>query len=171
MLKNSVLFLSLLTTALMAGLFYSWSISVMRGLKTLPDREFILSMQAMNRAIQNPLFFICFFGAAFFLLISCYQQFSAPLKLEYYLLALSTLIYLIGVLGLTIFGNVPLNNMLDSFNVSGSTGDVISKMRLGFEAKWNYLNDIRSISAIISTCLLILMFFIKSSDHKSLNIP
>ena len=160
-MKNSVLFLSVLTTALMAGLFYSWSISVMRGLKDLPDREFVLSMQAMNRAIQNPLFFVCFFGATLFLLISCYQQFSAPLNLEYCLLTASTLIYLVGVLGLTIFGNVPLNNMLNSFSVDGSTGDAISKMRLGFESKWNYLNNIRTISAILSTCLLILMLFLK----------
>ncbi|ACU05463.1 DUF1772 domain-containing protein [Pedobacter heparinus] len=154
-MKNTILFLSILTTALMAGLFYSWSISVMRGLKTLPDREFILSMQAMNRAIQNPLFFICFFGAAIFLLISCYQQFGPSLNREYYLLIAATLIYLIGVPGLTIFGNVPLNNMLDSFDVNGSSVDSLSKMRLGFEAKWNYLNNMRSIAAILSTCLLL----------------
>lgn len=164
-MKNSILFLSVLTVGLTAGLFYSWSISVMRGLKMLPDREFIMSMQAMNRAIQNPLFFICFFGAALFLLISCYQQFKNPLDPEYYLLVASTLIYLIGVLGITIVGNVPLNNMLDTFNVNGSTADAILKMRTGFEAKWNHLNNIRSISAVLSTCLLLFMLFLKNQGR------
>ncbi len=144
-----------------AGLFYSWSISVMRGLKMLPDREFILAMQAMNRAIQNPLFFLCFFGATLFLLISCYQQFKNPLDTAYYLLVASTLIYLIGVLGITIVGNVPLNNMLDIFDVNGSGVDAISDMRRGFESRWNYLNDIRSISAVLSTCLLLFILFMK----------
>lgn len=164
-MKNSILFLSVLTAALTAGLFYSWSISVMRGLKALPDREFIMSMQAMNRAIQNPLFFICFFGAALFLLISCFQEFNKPLNPAYYLLIASTIIYLIGVQGVTIVGNVPLNNMLDAFSVNGSTAEAISKMRTGFESKWNYLNNIRSISAVLSTCLLLLMLFIKNQGR------
>jgi uncharacterized membrane protein len=156
-MKNMILFFAIIATGLMAGLFYAWSVSVMPGLKTLPDREFILGMQSMNKAIQNPLFFLAFFGAAICLPISCILNFKQPPSNDYYLLLAATILYLAGIMGTTIFGNVPLNNMLDSFNLQQAPPEAISNMRLAFEAKWNYLNTIRSFSAIISFCLLIIM--------------
>src|SRR5262249_16863870 len=49
---------------LMAGVFFAFSTSVMRGLARLGPAEAIAAMQAMNRAILNPLFLACFFGSA-----------------------------------------------------------------------------------------------------------
>ena len=44
--------------ALIAGLFYSFSVAVMTGLARADDRTFIDTMQRINRAIQNPMFFL-----------------------------------------------------------------------------------------------------------------
>jgi uncharacterized membrane protein len=154
-MKNAFLFLSVVSIALMAGLFYAWSIAVMPGLKKLPDREFILAMQAMNRAIQNPFFFVCFFGSIIFLTISCFLQYQQPFTTGYYLLLASTVLYLIGILGVTIFGNIPLNNILEGFEVKDASPEALTNVRIAFENKWNDLNHIRSISVFLSLCAIV----------------
>lgn len=70
MISNILLVITATLTALMAGLFYAWSCSVMLGFARLNDRDFISAMQKTNRAIQNPVFFAAFFGAPVFLIIS-----------------------------------------------------------------------------------------------------
>ena len=67
-IANVILVITATLTALMAGLFFAWSCSVMPGFARLKDREFVAAMQAANRAIQNPVFFAAFFGAPIFLI-------------------------------------------------------------------------------------------------------
>ncbi len=155
-MKNVLLFFCIITTGVIAGLFFAWSVSVMPGLKKLGDREFISSMQAMNRAIQNPLFFIFFFGALILLVTSCFNFYQKPLTLEYYLLLGSTLLYIIGVMGITIIGNVPLNNMIENFNLTNASDEAMSKIRGTFEEKWTLLNNLRTGSSMAAFCLLII---------------
>src|SRR6478609_8520151 len=87
-------------TALMAGLFFSYSISVCRGLGKLTDLEFLKAMQNINKEIQNPIFFSCFFGALIMLPVTTIQQYSHN-QHSFALLFISTLVYLIGVFGVT----------------------------------------------------------------------
>jgi len=49
---------------LMAGLFFAFSVSVMKALARLPPAEGIAAMQSINVAILNPLFGAAFFGTA-----------------------------------------------------------------------------------------------------------
>ncbi len=160
-MKSTILFLTILTTALMAGLFFAWSVSVMPGLKRLGDREFMLSMQAMNRAIQNPIFLSCFMGVLVLSAASCWLQFEKPLPQSYYWLVAASLVYLIGVFGVTIFGNIPLNNALDALDVARENASGLSAFRNNFEAKWNTLNNIRTLASVISVSLLVAMLMKK----------
>ena len=57
------LLLATLTTDLVAGLFYAYSVSVNLGLAAQPDASYVSTMNAINERIQNPLFFASFFGA------------------------------------------------------------------------------------------------------------
>ncbi len=66
-LPNIILVFTATTTALIAGLFYAWSCSVTLGLARLPDTVYIAFMQATNKAILNPVFFISFIGTAILL--------------------------------------------------------------------------------------------------------
>ena len=140
----------------MAGLFYSYSYSVVPGLKLLTDTEYIRSMQSINKAIQNPVFFICFFGAPLLLPVSTYLNYFQHPPLRFWLLLAATFLYLIGVFGVTIFGNIPLNNMLEKFNLLNASKDSISLQRTLFEGRWNNLNTIRTISSILSLVLIII---------------
>ncbi|HTE29429.1 MAG TPA: hypothetical protein VK666_03585, partial [Chryseolinea sp.] len=91
--------LAILTTALSSGVLFAWSCSVIPGLRQLPDDAYIQAIQSMNRAIQNPVFFSCFFGAVIFLGITCYLQYQQGLSPRFWLILAAAAIYLVGVTG------------------------------------------------------------------------
>lgn len=156
MIKLFVLVLTGTSTALMAGLFYGWSCSVTVGLARLSDSEYISAMQSMNRAIQNPVFFTCFFGTALLLPLSAYLYDEPPLSVRFWLLLAATVVYLSGVLGVTIFGNVPLNEALDAFQLQSASAQAMATQRAAFEVPWNHLNTFRTIAATLAIILVIL---------------
>ncbi len=66
---------------LMAGLFFAFSVSVMRALARLPAAEGIVAMQAINVAILNPVFLMAFFGTAaacVLVLIASFLRWHSP---------------------------------------------------------------------------------------------
>ena len=155
-LSNITLLGAATFVGLMAGLFYSYSCSVTIGLSKLPDDQYIAAMQSINRSIQNPVFFISFFGALILPPIATYLNYSQKSSTVFWLLLTATIIYLAGSFGVTAFGNIPLNNALESFNLSAASKEAISIQRVNFEPGWNTLNTIRTISAIISFILILL---------------
>ncbi|MDQ6905049.1 MAG: DUF1772 domain-containing protein, partial [Bacteroidota bacterium] len=90
--------------------------------------------------ILNPLFFIGFFGALVFLAISCYINYDHPVSFRFKFLLIATLVYIAGVIGVTVFGNVPLNDALAKANLPASSAEEISRLRINFEGPWNKLH-------------------------------
>ncbi len=154
--SNALLVITATCTALMAGLFYSYSCSVMLGIRSLPDSEYIATMQFINRAIQNPIFFISFFGALLLLPVTTFVNYSQPLSARFWLLLIATIIYFIGAFCVTAFGNIPLNNTLEKFNLLNASTESIHLQRINFEGKWNSLNTVRTISSVLSLILVII---------------
>ncbi|WP_118952118.1 anthrone oxygenase family protein [Taibaiella helva] len=151
-----LLLLAALTTALMAGLFYSWSISVTPGIGKLQDAAYLRAFQEMNRAILNPVFLCCFMGAGLLLPAVTIAHYAGPVKTQFWLLLAATLCYLIGVLVVTMAGNVPMNNSLDVFSIETASATALAEKRAGFEHAWNRLNNIRTLFATLSVLLVIL---------------
>lgn len=153
-LADTILLLTAVATALMAGLFYAWSISVMPGFARLTDKEFVSSMQATNRAIQNPLFFAAFFGAPVLLPLSAFLHYGrSP---HFLLLLAASFIYITGNFAVTMFGNVPLNNTLDRFDSETAVLEEITHQRANFERRWNNLNTIRTVSTTLALILVLI---------------
>lgn len=148
-----LLIITAVLTALIAGLFYAYSCSVVLGLGKLSDAEYLKAMQNINREILNPVFFISFMGTAVFLPVSTF--FLRGEQPVFIFLLLATLAYLIGVFGVTVAGNVPMNDQLDRFDISGSTVETIKQMRDNFENRWNFLNNIRTAFSVISIALVV----------------
>ena len=158
--SNLIPVLAIITTALMAGLYYAYSCSVNPGLKALPDREYIGAMQAINIAIQNPVFFVCFIGTLVLSPLATYLSYDAVAKTRFYLWLGTALIYGIGSFGVTMFGNVPLNNALANLNLTTANEAAIKVARLAFEKPWNNLHLIRTIATIIGLILAVCAAFI-----------
>lgn len=148
-----LLIITATVTALIAGLFYAYSCSVVLGLGKLSDAEYLKSMQSINREILNPVFFLSFMGTAFLLPISTF--FYRGQNPAFLLLLLATLAYLIGVFAVTMFGNVPLNDQLAQFDIANSSAEAIKEMRSKFEDRWNFLNNIRTFFSVITIILTI----------------
>jgi len=144
-----------ITTALMAGLFFSYSVSVSWGLGKLADREYLQAMQSINREILNPIFFACFFGALVTLPIATFQQYHHN-QTAFLLLLMASLFYIIGVFVITSAFNVPLNDKLDLLDLTKTSDVSIKQMRDSFERPWNNWNTIRTFSSVISTTLVII---------------
>lgn len=153
---NLVLILTATTTALMAGLFFAWSCSVMPGIGRLPDASFLSSMQAMNRAILNPVFFSAFFGALLLLPLSAVLHYHLHPSPRFWLLIAAAILYGTGVFGITMVGNVPLNDRLDAFPLSSASASDMAAIRAAFEESWNNLNTIRTLASTLTIVLVII---------------
>ncbi|MEO7977994.1 anthrone oxygenase family protein [Flavobacterium sp.] len=149
-----LLFTTVLFSGLIAGLFYSYSCSVNIGLRLLSNSEYLKAMQAINASIQNPAFFISFMGLLVAFPVTTFQCYSANTN-YLYLLWIGMIIYFIGVFGVTIFFNVPLNEQLAKFNIENATSTEILSMRKAFENPWNTFHTIRTVASLISFSLII----------------
>jgi uncharacterized membrane protein len=160
-IKSSIQFGSIIFTGLSAGLFFAWSVSVIPGTQKLLDLTYLETMQSINRAILNPVFFTVFFGTAIFLsLTSIYEYHSNPWAFGLFLAA--SIIYLIGTIGVTGLGNVPLNQQLELLNLAELQVEKIESFRKLYETNWNRLHLIRTICAFLALVLTALAVIIES---------
>ena len=148
-----------LTTGLIAGVFYAYAVSVNLGLAAQPDAAYVAAMQAINNRIQNPLFFLGFFGAVLLLLAALASHYRRPRSGRFWLVALACLLYIGGGFLLTVFVNVPLNEQLARVAADASPGE-LARARAGYEGPWNFWNGVRAIFsflaflALVCACLL-----------------
>lgn len=162
-LTDILLVLAASFVALMAGLFYAYSCSVIPGLGKLGDAEYVRAMQSINREIQNPVFFLCFFGALVLFPVCLFQAYGQPVPKTFIFLVAATFCYVIGVFGVTVFGNVPLNEGLEQFDMANATAEMVSAQRQLFESKWNLLNHIRTFASTASAILMLLALLNKNN--------
>ncbi len=164
--KNTSLFLAILLTGLSAGLFYAWEVSVIPGTRRIPDRSYLETMQSINRAILNPAFFVVFFGSLLFLLGNSYLQYKEAVNLSFWIIAGATITYLIGTLGVTVMGNVPMNEALDAVNLNDLKSVELHHTRMAYEGKWNQWHSVRTVFSVLAFILSILAAFIDKSNNN-----
>lgn len=156
-IKSVTLFFAVVLTGLSAGLFYAWMVSVIPGTRKLTDLTYMESMQSINREILNPAFFLIFFGSPISLAISTFQYVNTGLT--FWLILAATAIYLVGTFGVTILGNVPLNNALDSLDLASLQEDNLQEFRKMYEGKWNRFHFIRTVFSVVSFTLSLMGVF------------
>lgn len=149
---------SITLTGLTAGLCFTWSNAVTPGIGMLDDISFLKAFQAMNRAIINKTFLLVFLGPVIFLIINTYL-FRNNTEVYYYFLA-ATALYFIGIGLVTVFGNVPLNEILDQHQLETMSSDQLKELRNQFESPWNQWHRIRSLSSLSAFVLMLIGLYI-----------
>ncbi len=151
--------LSALLCSLVAGLVFTFAIIVMPGIKDLGDLAFLQSFKAMDRVIQNnqPVFILVWLGSAAVLLVSTVLGIWHLEGLDRIILIVTCAIYLFGVQVPTITINVPLNNHLQSQDLETMTAAELLKIKVAFEPRWLRWNAIRTVLAILTTVLLLVL--------------
>jgi len=147
---------AILLSGLLAGLMYGYDCSVVKGLAKLPDEQYVQAFRSFNTTIQNPYFMLSFMGSLLVLPVATWVSYHQYNSLAFYLLLSASLLYFIGVFGVTIGFNVPLNERLDNFPLLNATTEDISAVRKAFEKPWNKYHTIRTVASIISFLLAIL---------------
>ncbi|MEN1785741.1 MAG: DUF1772 domain-containing protein [Bacteroidota bacterium] len=153
--KLVVLLLGILGTGLTAGLCFTWSNAITPGIGRLNDLTFLKSFQAMNRAILNRSFLITFFGPVILLSVNAFlHRNESPTVFWSY--ALAAVPFFIGIGLITVFKNVPLNELLDKTVLENLTGDELKMLRTKFEQPWNRWHLQRTIAALTAFALLLI---------------
>lgn len=149
-----ILLLTTLLTGMIAGLFYGYDCSVINGLAPLPDSAYLAAFQSINTAIQHPYFFGSFMGSLLLLPVCSWMAYRHKSSSGYLLAA--TLLYITGVFGITVWGNVPLNNELAQLDINHASAEALHIARLRFEPHWNTLHHIRTFTSIGCFLLMII---------------
>lgn len=155
-----MLTLLIVLIGLMAGVYFAFSVFVMKALGALPEQEGALAMDRINEVILNSLFLPIFFGTS--LGMTGLALWSAIHWQPGYssLLICAAVIYVSGMFGVTAFGNVPLNNRLKqsvrtSLHQESEAPDPTTTWR-DYQVRWIRLNHIRTLSSLVACGLLVI---------------
>ncbi|AFH65526.1 anthrone oxygenase family protein [Paenibacillus caseinilyticus] len=134
-----------LGTGLMAGFFWSFSFTVMPGLDLTDPLAAMASMQGINLAVRNPVFFAGYFGTPLLCLLLALASFRQWRGLQRWVVLCSSLVYLLGVFAVTSAFNVPLNEQLAVLNpeLAENAGSMI-----GYIEEWTQWNHVRTFSSL-----------------------
>jgi uncharacterized membrane protein len=143
-----LIFSAVIGAGLNAGLFFIFSICIMGALARLPAEQGIAAMQAINVVILNPLFLLAFMGTAVLALILVAGGFVYGGPARFYLIA-GGLLFLGGVILVTMIVNVPMNNALDALQPgSEEAARLWSSTTLVDWVRWNHVRTLSSLGAL-----------------------
>ncbi len=148
-----VTFFAALGCGVMAGLFFTFSTFLMTALGRLPAAQGIRAMQTINVVILNPAFGLLFAGTA---LVCLFLAATFPFTVSQPYAGqrlLGAVLFLGGVILVTIFFNVPLNDTLAEVDPSSVTGAKLWERYLNVWTLWNHVRTLSAIGATVSLML------------------
>jgi uncharacterized membrane protein len=150
---TSLISVTAIGAALVAGIFYAFSTFVMQALGRLAPREGIAAMQSINVVVINPLFFLAFFGTG----LLCVATIAASLLSETGVSLAPALtggiLYIVGCIGVTMAGNVPLNERLAKVSPDDAEAESLWDLYL---ARWTLWNHVRTAASLAAAAFLVI---------------
>jgi uncharacterized membrane protein len=148
-----LILVSALGSGLMAGLFFIFSVCVMKALARLPAAQGIAAMQAINITIINPIFLPVFLGTGVLGAVAAVAALLTwPGSAAIYVIA-GALLYLAGSIAVTMIFNVPLNNALAAVAPESAEG---SRVWQRYLVEWNAWNHVRTVACILAMAAFII---------------
>lgn len=148
-----------LLCGLTTGLVFAFTVVVMPGIRTLPDREFLGAFRAIDRIIQDndPLFLLMWVGSVVLTLAAAVVNAAELAGMHQLLLVGAVATYLLGVQLPTLVVNVPLNNQLQAIELPTLDTAALQAARQTFESRWIYWNAVRTVAGLATTVLLLVV--------------
>jgi uncharacterized membrane protein len=157
LIENIVLVTGGVLTALHAGLLYDFSVDIVPALRSIKGPAHISMMQAINEKIENPLFFLSFFGPIVLLPLATVLHLGKP---QFGWMLAASVIQIFGSEGVTMAGNIPLNNKLakiDAGKLPEAEADKIRREFQGPGTPWMRFHTIRTLAAIAATTIVFIV--------------
>lgn len=146
----AAMFMATLGAALIAGVFFIFSVAVMRALARQPAAAGISAMQSINEVILNPWFLGVFMGTAVLCaLLTVFTFLGWPKGGAAFILA-GSMLYLVGSLFVTMVFNVPLNSALAAVRPDSAEGAALWTRYLSEWTAWNHLRTAASLASAAS---------------------
>ena len=142
----------IIMTGLMAGIYFAFSVFIMKSLATLPATEGARAMNAINDIIVRTGFLALFFVSTLAHLGFIIWNLLHGEGLQAQLLIAAGIVYVAGMFLVTVFGNVPLNNRLKQ---SENNESRLLETWREYQTAWMRLNHLRTIACTLSFILLI----------------
>ncbi len=140
-------FLAALGSGVVGEVLFAFSAFVMAALARLPSQQGIAAMQAINVTVINPLFMLIFLGTGAVCLGLVAISILRRGESGGMLVLLAGLIYLLGCLGVTIAGNVPLNDALAAVQPDTAEAAAVWSRYLTIWTIWNHVRTTAAIAA------------------------
>jgi len=141
--------LAALGAGMIAGVFFAFSVFVMRALAQLPAPHGVAAMQSINVVVVRSLFLPVFLGTALCCAVLTAWWFVDPPAAVGLWLPIGGLSYLLGVFGVTMAFNVPLNNALARTTPTAGAGDAVWQDYLRRWGRWNHVRTVASLAAAL----------------------
>lgn len=131
----------------------------------MEDREYLRAFKVMDRVIQDnhPIFIMVWLGSAVVVLVATVIGIGRLDGLDRILLVTAGVIYIFGVHVPTIAINVPINNRLQAQDLDASSEAELRELAKTYETRWIRWNTIRTIVAIV-TAVLFLVLLLRASS-------
>lgn len=150
-MSTILLIIGLVLTALMAGVYFTFSVAVMPGLRRTDHLAYVTAMQRINESILNPLFLLTFLLAFVVPAVAVFLHLGDDGHPRLPWIITGAVLY-----GATIVTtaalNIPLNNQL------AAAGDVTvesaTEVRANFHDRWLRFNTVRAVLAIGAVIML-----------------
>jgi uncharacterized membrane protein len=142
--------------ALMAGLYFAFSNTIMPTLAKLEPSEGILVMQTINRTILNPLFLLLFVGTAIACVVLVMFSLGKLSAINVTLLILGAVIYILGSFIVTAMVNVPLNDTLATLAANAAASP---DFWANYLQNWTTWNHVRTVASVTAALLLLIADF------------
>lgn len=136
-------------SAVVGGLLFAFSTSVMPALSRQPNSSAAATMQSVNTVIQNPLFLALFVGTS----LSCVGVLvlspivGGPGTV---VAVIAASMFVVGTFVVTMVVNVPLNDRLAALDPEAA-----QLFWQEYLTRWTRWNHIRAAAAVVASCLMI----------------
>ena len=150
LIVSALVWFSLVLAGIMAGVYFTFSVFAMRAFAELGDEAGAQAMQSINRVILKsaflPLFFLSTVASGVLVVLGL-LGYAGP---DAGAIVTGGAIYVGGMSGVTVAGNVPLNNRLDAVDVATPEGQAVWRDYL---VRWTRLNHVRVVASTVAMVL------------------
>jgi uncharacterized membrane protein len=149
-------FIAAIGCGLVAGIFFAFSSFVMAALGRIPAAQGIAAMQSINITVINPGFMLALFGTALLCLALAIMALFSWGQSGSVLIVAASLLYLLGCIGVTMAGNVPLNDLLAAAQADAPETNALWSRYLREWTRWNHVRTVApAASAVLFTWVLL----------------
>ncbi len=149
---TALLWFSAIGCGIAAGLFFAFSTFIMTSLGRIDQSAGISAMNAINVDIVKSLFMPFFLGTTLTSALLALFAFFRLNESGAWMMLIGGIVYVAGMLVVTMVFNVPLNNALAA--VDPATTEAAS-IWARYLSDWTFWNHVRTVSSIVASVLFI----------------